>query len=120
MSITCLSLSLVSCGESDAIGDLESKYPIEIESCVCRFLAFEADSYSGIQYDEMLSQCNTTTRNGHPSLPPDIVSNPTLDSLRCTEAVDDWHETVAEERAQQASNRRNYEEITQTKEETQP
>lgn len=110
----------VSCGESNAIGDLESKYPSEIESCVCRFLAFEADSYSGIQYDEMLSQCNTTTRNGHPSLPPDIVSTPSMETLRCSEAVEDWQETVAEELAQQASNRRNYEEITKTNIEVQP
>lgn len=116
----CLSVSLASCGESNAIGDLESKYPIEIESCVCRFLAFEADSYSGLPYDEMLSQCNTTTRNGHPSLPPDIESNPSLDTLRCPESVEDWQETVAEERAQQASNRQNYKELTQTKDEPTP
>lgn len=116
----CLSVTLASCGESDTIGDLESKYPIEIESCVCRFLAFEADSYSGIQYDEMLSQCNTSTRNGHPSLPPDIENRPTIESLRCAEAVEDWQETVTEERAQQASNRRNYEEITQANDEVPP
>ena len=116
----CLSLWLVSCGESNVIGDLEAKYPIEIESCVCRFLAFEADSYSGLPYDEMLSQCNKTTRNGHPSLPPDIVSKPLLDSLRCPESVEDWQETVAEERAQQASNRRNYKELTQTEVEVPP
>ncbi len=64
----------------------------------------------------MLSQCNKSTRDGHPSLPPDIVSNPIIDSLRCTEAVDDWHETVSEERAQQASNRRNYQELSRTNE----
>ena len=104
----------MSCSNGDAIGDLESKYPIEIESCVCRHLAFESDSYSGIQYDEILSQCNKTTRDGHPSLPRNIVSSPSLASLRCTEAVDDWQETVADERAQQASNRRNYEELTTT------
>ena len=115
-----MSIYLVSCSENDTIGDLESKYPIEIESCVCRFLAFEADSYSGIQYDEMLSQCNQTTRNGHPSLPHDIESNPTLESLRCGEAVEDWQETVAEERAQQASNRRNYEELIKIKDEASP
>ncbi|MCY3858207.1 MAG: hypothetical protein OXG25_04795 [Gammaproteobacteria bacterium] len=118
--VLCAKLSLCvcvsSCGNSDAIGDLTAKYPIEIESCVCRFLAFESDSYSGIPYNDMLSQCNKFTRDGHPSLPPDIVSNPTIDSLRCTEAVDDWHETVSEERAQQASNRRNYEELSRTSE----
>ena len=43
-----------------------------------------------------------------------------MESLRCTEAVDDWQETVAEELAQQASNRRNYEEITKTNIEEQP
>lgn len=112
-----MTVLLVSCGDRNSIGDLESKYPIEIESCVCRHLAFEADSYSGIRYDEMVIQCNKTTRSGHPSLPPDIVSEPTLDSLRCTESVADWHETVAEERAQQASNRRNYEEFNKTEDE---
>lgn len=62
----------------------------------------------------MLSQCNKITRNGHPSLSRDIASNPSLDSLRCTEAVEDWRETIADERAQQASNRRSYEELTTT------
>ena len=110
----------MSCGNSDAIGDLESKYPIEIESCVCRYLAFESDSYSGLQYDEMLSQCNKATRDGHPSLPRDVTSRPSLDSLRCTEAVEDWVETIADERAQQASNRRNYEELKTTEVEGSP
>ena len=114
----CVAILLTSCHDGNAIGDLEARYPIEVESCVCRFLAFEADSYSGIQYDEMLAECNVTTRSGHPTLPPDIVSNPTQDSLRCTEAVEDWHETLAEERAQQASNRQNFKELTQTNDET--
>ena len=119
-AIPCLTLFLSACGNDDAIGDLESKYPIEIESCVCRYLAFESDSYSGIQYDEMLTQCNETTRSGHPSLPADTVSNPPLDSLRCAEAVEDWKETISDERAQQASNRRIYEELTTTEVQASP
>lgn len=119
-TVTGLCVYLAACSESDAIGDLKSKYPIEIESCVCRYLAFEADSYSGMPYDEMLLQCNETTRNGHPSLPSNIVSNPSLDSLRCPESVEDWQETVAEELAQQASNRRNFEELTKIKHEVTP
>ncbi len=100
------------------VGNLESKYPIEVESCVCRFLAFEADSYSRVGYDEMLERCNEMTRAGHPSLRRDISSEPALESLRCTENVEDWRETVVEDLAQQASNRRNYQEITQPTVET--
>ena len=107
-------VATTACDESNTIGDLEEKYPIEIESCVCRYLAFEADSYSRLPYDEMVRNCNNTIRSGHPSLPPDITSTPTENSLRCTEAVEDWREKIAEERAQQASNRRNYVELSRT------
>lgn len=105
-----------SCGKESAIKNLAEKYPIEIESCVCRQLAFEADSYSRINYDEMVQQCNSTIRGGHPSLPSDIKSEPTIESLRCSEVAKDWREVVEEDLAQQASNRKNYQELMRPQE----
>ena len=75
-------------------------------------MAFESDSYSGIEYKEMVVNCNETIRSGHPGLPQSIESEPVLDELRCEEAVDDWQETKLEEAAQQESNRRAYRELT--------
>ena len=104
-------LLITACSKESAIKNLEAKFPIEIESCVCRQLAFEADSYSRIEYDEMVQQCNATIRGGHPSLPTDIKSEPTIESLRCSEVAKDWQEVVEEDLAQQASNRKNYQEL---------
>ena len=109
---------VTSCSNEGVIGDLIAKYPIEVESCICRYLAFEADSYSGVKFPEMVEYCNTTTRSGHPSLPEDIRSEPSMSSLRCPEYVEDWQGVVAEAEAQQASNRRNFDELMKAEEAT--
>ena len=101
------------CDNGALVGNLEKRFPIEVESCLCRYLAFEADSYSHVSYEDMLNHCNTLTRQGHPSLPDDIISEPGLDALRCPDDVEDWREVLEEERAQEASNRQNYKEIMQ-------
>ncbi|MYD42765.1 MAG: hypothetical protein F4W90_02610 [Gammaproteobacteria bacterium] len=99
---------------------LESKYAIEVEGCICRYLAFEADGYTRVTYKEMLDHCNVTIRNGHPSLPANIVSEPNVTTLRCTEDVEDWNAVVAEALAQQASNRRNFQDFAKPKNEASP
>lgn len=112
IAAACLS----GCSEDAIVAELEAKFPIEVEGCVCRFLAFEADGYTGVKYAEMLEHCNVTIRNGHPSLSPTITSEPEIASLRCTEDVEDWTEEVEEALAQQASNRRNYAKPNDTEE----
>ena len=79
-------------------GEQES-FDKNVESCLCRTLAFEADSFSGISYPAMIERCNTTVHSANPArYPPTAKSEPRVDALRCPDDVADWREE-AQDRA---------------------
>ena len=66
-----------------------------VESCLCRTLAFEADSFSGISYAVMVKRCNETVHRANPArYSADATSAPTIDALRCPDDVADWREAA--------------------------
>ena len=70
-----------------------------VESCICRTLAFEADSFSGMSYPVMIERCNETVHSANPArYPPTTTSAPQVEALRCPEDVDDWR-AEAQDRA---------------------
>ena len=87
---------LGACSKDD--GGQES-FDKNIESCLCRTLAFEADSFTGISYGAMTERCNETVRRANPArYSPDATSAPRVETLRCPDDVADWRET-AQDRA---------------------
>ena len=72
-----------------------STYPKNVESCVCRSLDFEADSYSGITYENMVVQCNVTVhRANQQRYDASAYEEPGIESLRCPDSVEEWRETA--------------------------
>ena len=70
-------------------------YAKNVESCLCRFLEFETDSYSGLSYEDMQERCNRTVHDANPKrYPASSSSTPEIDALRCPTSVEDWRETT--------------------------
>ena len=71
----------------------QESFDKNVESCICRTLAFEADSFSGLAYPAMIERCNETVHNANPArYPPTARSEPSVDELRCPDDVADWRE----------------------------
>ena len=104
---------LAACSAEESTDQAQTTYARNVESCTCRILAYEADSYSGITYDDMVKQCNTTVREANPTRYEDAKKlHFKMDEIRCPEDVEDWQETVAEARIHQAASRKRYQEFT--------
>ena len=87
---------LGACARDDAG---QESFDKNVESCLCRTLAFEAESFSGISYAVMTERCNETVHSANPTrYPPTATSAPSVDTLRCPDDVADWRET-AQDRA---------------------
>ena len=73
----------------------QESFDRNVESCLCRTLAFEAESFSGIPYSEMTERCNETVHTANPArYPPGTSSAPGVDTLRCPEDLADWREAA--------------------------
>ena len=71
-------------------------YAKNVESCMCRSLEFEADSYSGLSYAQMLDRCNRTVHDANRQrYPASAGAAPQINSLRCPDAVELWREVGA-------------------------
>jgi len=82
-------------------------------------LAWEADSYSGVIYEEMISTCNETVQNANPTrYPSDFKFRMELDDLRCQDDVEDWHEELELTLIHQKASRERFEEFSEPKEES--
>ena len=87
---------LGACARDDAG---QESFDRNVESCLCRTLAFEAESFSGISYTVMTERCNETVHGANPArYPSTATSAPGVESLRCPDDVADWRE-AAQERA---------------------
>ncbi len=70
-------------------------YTKNVESCMCRSLEFETDSYSGLTYEGMLERCNDTVHAANPRrYPEDAHVAPGINGLRCPTSVREWRETA--------------------------
>ena len=99
-------LTLLGCSNDDKGEAAREVFERHVESCVCRFLDYESESYSGVGYAEMVAECNTIVQQANKGRHRDQSnSNPSLESLRCTDDIDDWRETIEEVEAQQEANR---------------
>lgn len=79
--------------------DGQESFDKNVESCLCRTLAFEAESFTGTSYAVMTERCNETVHGANPArYPPAATSAPSVDTLRCPEDLADWRET-AQDRA---------------------
>ena len=95
-SAICFLAILGACSNDD--GGQES-FDKNVESCLCRTLAFEAESFFGISYSEMIERCNATVHNANPArYPTAATSAPRIDALRCPDDLADWRE-AAQDRA---------------------
>ena len=88
-------------GAAVACSPLESEearslsYEKNVESCLCRSLEFETDSYSGRTYAGMQERCNDTVHAADPRrYPQDARAAPGIDALRCPVSVREWRETA--------------------------
>lgn len=91
LAISCLVI-LGACSMDD--GGQES-FDKNVESCLCRTLAFEAESFTGISYSAMTERCNETVHGANPArYPPAATSAPSVDTLRCPDDIADWRETA--------------------------
>ena len=99
-------LTLLGCSNDDKGEAAREVFERHVESCVCRFLDYESESYSGVDYADMVAECNTIVQQANKGRHRDQSnSNPLLESLRCTDDIDDWRETIAAVEAQQKANR---------------
>lgn len=109
-------LTAMLCGCSDETEAERSKEDFDrnVESCVCRHLEWETDSYSRLPYEDMVQICNETVLSSNPNrYPKELNSRPKLVDLRCQEDVEPWLEAVEENRVLEESNRRLFEEVKQ-------
>ena len=99
-------LTLLGCSADDKGEAAREVFERHVESCVCRFLDYESESYSGVDYPDMVAECNAIVQQANKGRHRDQSnSNPSLESLRCTDDIDDWRETIEEVKAQQEANR---------------
>ena len=86
------------CFRQESFEEAKRSYAVNVESCVCRFLFWEEDNYSGLDYEAILDECNRVVHAGNPSrYDESLKSRPELDSLRCETEVKDWKAMMAEE-----------------------
>ena len=72
-----------------------ASYAKNVESCLCRSLEFETDSYSGRTFAGMLERCNETVHAANPRrYPADAHAAPDIGALRCPTSVREWRETA--------------------------
>ncbi len=91
--------SLVILGACSMDDGGQESFDKNVESCICRTLAFEADSFSGISYADMIERCNDTVHDANPArYSPTATSAPNVSTLRCPDDVADWRE-AAQDRA---------------------
>ena len=91
--------SLVILGACSPDDGGQESFDKNVESCLCRTLAFEAESFSGISYAVMIERCNETVHRANPArYPPAATAVPHVDALRCPEDLADWRE-AAQDRA---------------------
>ena len=70
-------------------------YAKNVESCLCRSLEFQTDSYSGLTFAGMLERCNETVHAANPRrYPEDARAAPEIGALRCPTSVREWRETA--------------------------
>ena len=78
-------------------------------------LAFEADSYSGIDYRDMIQECNKTVRSANPTrYSTEFHTEIEPSALRCPEDLEDWQEAIEEAKTHQRASRDRYEEFTES------
>ena len=78
-------------------------------------LAFEADSYSGIEYADMIRECNRTVQTANPTrYSTDFYTEIEPNALRCPEDLEDWQEAIEEAKTHQQASRDRYEEFTES------
>ncbi len=88
-------LSLVILGACSKDDGGQESFGKNVESCLCRTLAFEAESFSGISYAVMTERCNETVHSANPArYPPGATSAPRVDALRCPDDIADWRESA--------------------------
>ena len=93
--------SAVALAAAVACSPLESEeargvsYAKNVESCLCRSLEFQTDSYSGLTFAGMLERCNETVHAANPRrYPEDAHAAPEIGALRCPTSVREWRETA--------------------------
>jgi len=85
----------VACSPLESEEARDVSYAKNVESCMCRSLEFETDSYSGRSYEGMLERCNATVHAANPArYPEDAHAAPGIDDLRCPTSVREWRETA--------------------------
>ena len=106
------------CFTHETAENAELTYPRNVESCVCRKLAWEADSYSRKSYRTMIEECNKTIKTSNPDRDPqEFMFDPEIDSLRCSDDVIDWRETIADAKFHEQSNRQLHSRVRRASEE---
>ena len=105
---------LLGCTAEESDTQAQISYDRNVESCICRMLAFEADSYSGIEYGDMIRECNTTVQNANPTrYSMEFHTEIDPNALRCPEDLEDWQEAIEEAKTHQQASRDRYEEFTE-------
>ena len=95
LAATLAVLVLVACSPMETEEDRRVSYAKNVESCLCRSLEFETDSYSGLTYDRMVERCNETVHAANPRrYPATARAAPGIDTLRCPTSVAEWREAV--------------------------
>ena len=86
-----LTVSLAACTFEESDFDANVSYQTNVESCLCRFMDFEADSHSGLLYAHMQKRCNETVHDANPTrYETTLYSEPDIETLRCQDEVDAW------------------------------
>ena len=112
-ALTIVSSFLVGCDAEETDAQAQISYDRNVESCVCRMLAFEADSYSGLDYNDMIEECNKTVRSANPKrYPSEFHVEMEQTELRCPEDLEDWQEALEETRTHQKVSRDRFQEFT--------
>lgn len=85
----------VACSPLESEEARDVSYTKNVESCMCRSLEFQTDSYSGLSYERMLERCNETVHAANPRrYSEDAHAAPGIDDLRCPTSVREWRETA--------------------------
>lgn len=108
-SIVCLlgmATIMSNCSRPPSEEQTSQTYQRNVESCICRYLDLEDDFYSGLTYDDFVSDCNDTVRQASPDgYDSKLTAEPKIDEIRCQDKVDSWSKVVAEIEALQNNNR---------------
>ena len=103
---------LSACQSNDSIDNRRIEFGRHVESCICRQLDWQADSYSRLPFEEMAEICNETVHSSNPERFSDqFDARPALSELRCPEDVEAWLEVVEENRVLEESNRKLFNEV---------